>query len=198
MKRILLISALVAFTFSLNAQSTAKLVEAEQRMQKYSDDDILAVKNIDEVLNEDPTNEKANYLRALAHLEGGGYRYATKRITKAIEQNPTNIEYRWIRIKSLMNSHSEIEQWQMAVNDLNFLLNKEDRKAKVLANLSFAEMQLADSWMNSLLEDKEINALKHYKLALEAGDKAVNLDDNYSGRLKLLDIKKSIAELQKA
>jgi hypothetical protein len=94
---------------------------------------------------EEYNTEEANYLLAKANLENGVSHIVKKYISKAIELNPNNMDYRWIRVRCNMIMNASSDSYKQAVSDLNFMIAGGTQTAKVYSTLARAEYELANS-----------------------------------------------------
>lgn len=174
MKKLLL---LLFITFSLGSFAQGNLsnnpavllAEAKDYSRQYSINNTQVTMRLDKILELDPDNATANYLRAQSHMEARGYANARKNIDKAIQANPANLEYRWVRVKALLVGSASAEDFALAARDLNFMANNGKAIGKVYANLVVAETELAH-----LLKGDE-----NYTAALEHYSKAANAHKKY-------------------
>ena len=89
--------------------------------------------------------EEVNYLLAKANLEDGASHIVKKYIEKAISFNPTNIDYRWIRVRCSMIMGASSASYKQAVSDLNFMIENGIKTATVYSNLGLAEYELGSA-----------------------------------------------------
>ncbi|MEH6406656.1 MAG: hypothetical protein V7767_05185 [Leeuwenhoekiella sp.] len=179
----------------LSDDPSVLILEAEQLMNQYSDGNSMATMRLDKALKASPNNEKANYLRAKAFMSARSYRHADESITKAIAVNPLNLEYRWIRVSCNITSHSSIDDFKKAIDDLRYINSIEPSNAKAYANISIAESNIAEYWQyKDSSQENKIKALQHYRLALESAKKAISLDDKYEDLINAKSLEQSIVE----
>ncbi len=83
------------------------------------------------------------YKEAKDRLETQGVSHLVKRdISKAIEFNPDNTEYRWIRARCNMTNNSTSTDFKQAIDDINYILEKETPSAKLYTYLGFSHQKL--------------------------------------------------------
>lgn len=169
----------------------------------------------EELVAKYPKDEEFNYLLAKAYMVDRPNHIAKSYISAAIEANPTNPEYRWIRVRCNMLSSSRLEDFQVACDDLNSMIQNGAESAKVYANLSEAEFHLANQWKrkpvmsntgwqdeNSQQKFEESEKTKYVVLHLEnarsAAHKAIDMDEAYKGDLtyRIESINKELAEIK--
>lgn len=181
---------------------------------KENPNDFSATRTLEKLLKKQPNDEEMNYLVANSYLQDSPSHIVQKYISKAIKANPGNLDYRWIRVRCKMMSYSNLDDYELAVQDLNFMITNGAKSAKIYAYLSAAEREMGDAWRykavsqnNGWKDDNgkqvsekkqnETKALEHYKKAKEAADIAVKMKQSYAHKLRISSIDNSIAELSK-
>lgn len=148
---------------------------------------------LQELLKEDPESEELNYLIAKLDLERmGGNEYSLAHIAKAIQQNPDNTEYRWIRARSLMVGEPSREDMELASRDLNYMAENGAGTAKVYANIALTEKLLAQDWKAENI-NKTVAHLENAKLA---ASKAIDLEPEYAEKVDFEGIQLELSALQ--
>ena len=71
-------------------------------------------------------SEELYYRLAKGYSQQNTGAVITKYISKAIESNPNNEEYRWIRFRSFMDGNTSIEDYERAIADLEYLINLDE------------------------------------------------------------------------
>lgn len=180
---------------------------------KEDPDNYSATKTLEKLLRDIPNDEELNYLIAKSYLEASPSHVVEKHISKSIEANPSNIEYRWIRVRCNTKSNSNLDDYEISAKDLKYMLSKGAKSAKVYAYLSTVEKEIANNWFyknvsknngwtdakskqNKEKQQNEKEALKHYRLALEAGNKALAMDKGYKNSINLPEIESKISSLK--
>lgn len=95
--------------------------------------------------DEEYNTEEANYLLAKANLENGVSHIVKKYISKAIDLNPNNMDYRWIRVRCNMVFNASTDFFKEATSDLNYMIANGVTSAKIYSALAIAEYELASS-----------------------------------------------------
>lgn len=132
------------------------------------------------------------YSKAVESIDRGSYSEAEKQIDKAILLDADNLEYRWIKSRVNLTSNSSDNNFLIAIENLNFILNKGEKSSKIYNALGIAERELGLSIRNYKRPEKnnsfrddnteeieQLNiykdALKHLTLASEYFQKAEEL-----------------------
>lgn len=185
---------------------------AYEAFQK-NNSDVSAITTLSDVMNSDPSfgDEKINYEVAVALLERGDYKKINEFISRAINFNPTNMDYRWIRVRSNMTSSSHKKEFEQAIEDMEFMKANGANTGRVNQNLGLAYQLLGDLWFRTHVpesrsytdDDTEyINqvkanytkALKCYNKANENFQSAADIDNELAEdmRYRIKDVNKKI------
>lgn len=167
-----------------------------------------------------PEEEKTDvYYYNLAQREieyRGGYNSLVKEnIEKAIELNPDNTEYRWIRALCNMTSKTQEPKLIAAVEDINFIRSKGESSSKLYNALALAHSELGEIYrlkkakQNSGFSDDNSayikeqteyynEAISHYEKAIVAYNKMVEIkpDTAESVNYKIRDVENYIKEIR--
>lgn len=116
----------------------------------------------------------------------GKYEEAIKAVGRGLTKNPDNLDCRKIRINSAMRESPTAQMYAIALTDLGYLVDHGDKSEWAYDRIAVAESGLAAQ----LYEVRDYqNALKHYKVAKEALQKAKNASGGsvYDKRLEDAD-----------
>jgi tetratricopeptide (TPR) repeat protein len=119
-------------------------------------------------------------------------------IEKAIELNPDNVDYRWIRARCLMNKRTQEIAVIRAIEDINFMLSKGESSAKVYNLLALAYSELGEKYRlkkakkSGGFSDDDTDYVKtqtgYYNEAITNYEKAINAYN------KMIEIKPDTSE----
>ena len=179
---------------NVEAKSLIKKCEDQQLDKaistlKQDPSNYKATQVIEKILKDDSENEELNYLVANSYLQKSPSWKVKKHIEKAIDANPNKEEYRYIRVRCNMMMDADASSYREALEDIHFIQKSSGDTGQLYAYEAVAERELAES-----LEGDE--ALKHFKLAYEAGEKAVAINKDYNSQIWLSSIENSIKELE--
>jgi hypothetical protein len=99
-----------------------------------------------DLINKNPNSEELNYLMAKMYFLHNNFGEVPKHIDIAINSDPGNLEYRWIRGKSLALGTSLFKDLKKSVRDLKFLMEKSGKTAKSLFLISIAQYKIAKNF----------------------------------------------------
>lgn len=159
-------------------------------------------------LESEPTNEQVNYLLAKSHLNDAPSHYVLNYINKSIQVDPSNLEYRWIRVQSLMAQKNmfsgvRLEMIDQAFTDVDYLIAKDSDPAKAYLIKAYLYNDLGDEWKFKKVEENENQlanfkkANSYYKEALDSFNKSVSIDTSYKDKFDPLAIDFKINEINK-
>lgn len=132
-------------------------------------------------------------------FDNGMYRKAYDSSTKAIALNDSNIDARWLRVKSSLTANAPKERLETAIADLKFIAQSKP-SGKVYKTLGIAESELANFIyrFNRTVVGYQNDAILHYENSNLAYKKAVELSPELYSDLKF-DIKNTevkVAEIK--
>lgn len=188
-----------------------QMAEAK-KILKVEPDNYKATQTLERLLKKSPDDEEMNYLVANSYLQNRPSHLVEKYISKAIKANPTNIEYRWMRLRCSLMSNASLDDYELAESDLKTMIENGAKSAKIYAYLSEAERQIGKEWKyknvssnNSWSDDNtkqtkekadyNKKALEHFNKAKKAADTAIELEPKYKTHLHISSIDDSIKEL---
>lgn len=195
MKKLLLLLFSIFLSLQVFSQASIRenvpeLIERAQGMFQDDPSSSEGRKYLRIALESEPGNEEVNYLLAKSHLNDAPSQYVLNYIGKAIQADPTNMEYRWIRVQSLMAQMkmlqgTRLEMIDETFQDLDFLIAKESDIGKAYLIKAYLYDDLGDEWKfkvakeasNQVSNYKTANA--YYQKSLDAFHKSVGINVKY-------------------
>ena len=156
-----------------------------------------------DLLSKKPNDEELNYLLAKISIDrSGGNHIAAKYISNAIQINPSNIEYRWIRFRSTPVHNRIEESLQLAKRDLEYIIENGKDNSKVNYYLGTVNNGLGDYWFykplsvdfsyNDSFDDQEneeksnkIKALEYYKIAKLNFENSIEIEPRMKDKVQM-------------
>lgn len=185
---------------------------------KKNNNNVSAISTLSSVMNSNPDlgDEEINYEVAKALLERRAYSQTNEFISRAIIFNPSNLDYRWMRVRTNLTSSSNKKEFEQAVEDLEFMKENGANTRKVNQNLGLAYTKLGELWEQTYVEEnnsytddnssyinqKKANykkAIQYYDKAIAAYQAAVNLDPSIEENVnyEIKDIRAKIDKITK-
>lgn len=209
MKKILLLIVFVSIGISSFAQF-GSLVKSRNNTSETQNINVSRPAAIEK---KEPVKDESYYydrVKETMKRTGGFHPLVKDDISKAIELNPTNTEYRWIRARANLNTHSKEAEFNQAIDDLNKMVELGDGTGKVYGFLGIAYEELGKDIVvgkkaqknegfsddNSVYVKEQIGyyqeAINAFEKSKEANIKASEVDpdkfkDNLHYKLKELD-----------
>jgi|GEM_PF-4194634 len=133
------------------------------------------------------------YKKANEQFESKLYRKAVETVSQAIELNPTSLEYRWLRVQSLMTSHAGEPEFTKALADLNVIKENENTE-KLYRAIGNVENYLASYFDHDVHDFSQ--AKEHYNLSKSAFQAAKKVSGNNEYDYKIKDADTALNDLQ--
>lgn len=137
-------------------------------------------------------NSEQYYLKAIAEMERKNYHEANKQIDQAILLDSTNLEYRWTKARVNLKSNSSEENFIIAINNLNYIINKGEKSSKIFNALGIAEKELGYSIKNfrrpkkdNIFKDNNAEEMEQLSIFKESL-KHLNLASDYFKQAEIL------------
>lgn len=172
MKKLLLLVA-VCFGLLTNAQT---LEEAKKAIEV--NDTGTAERTLEKIIQNEPSNHEAYYLISKLYLKKGNFDGCFEMINKAIDLSQNNNDYHWVKVKASLRSNSSENDFKMAIDELNFIINNSGSSSKAFATLGFTYYEYAGKFT----EQTKINAI------ISSGNGSVN--EVYNEGVKLCELAK--------
>lgn len=172
MKKLLLF---ITFCFGLltNAQT---LEEAKKAIEV--NDTGTAERTLEKIVQNEPSNHEAYYLISKLYLKKGNFDGCFEMINKAIDLSQNNNDYHWVKVKASLRSNSSENDFKIAIDELNFIINNSGSSSKAFATLGFTYYEYAGKFT----EQTKINAI------ISSGNGSVN--EVYNEGVKLCELAK--------